>query len=103
RVAIPSRCERVARRTAHQHQPRRRRATPRPVPTQPRQPAFWRRARNLLAPIRIGVLMDYVPADSEGFDDGYESYPDIFDPFRMVAAEYRELGRPDRAVRVCVQ
>ena len=53
---------------------------------------------SLLEPIRIGVLMDYVPADSEGFEDGYESYPDIFDPFRMVADEYRESGRLDRPV-----
>jgi branched-chain amino acid transport system substrate-binding protein len=53
---------------------------------------------SLLEPIRIGVLMDYVPADWEGFDDGYESYPDIFDPFRLVADEYVEEGKLDRPV-----
>jgi ABC-type branched-subunit amino acid transport system substrate-binding protein len=53
---------------------------------------------SLLEPIRVGVLMDYVPADWEGFDDGYESYPDIFDPFRLVADEYLEAGKLDRPV-----
>jgi hypothetical protein len=40
---------------------------------------------SLVEPIRIGVLMDYVPAEDEGFHEGYEAYPDLFDPFRMVA------------------
>jgi ABC-type branched-subunit amino acid transport system substrate-binding protein len=52
----------------------------------------------LLEPVRIGVLMDYVPADSEGFDDGYEAYPDLLDPLRLVADEYVESGRLDRPV-----
>ena len=58
---------------------------------------------SLLEPIRIGVLMDYVPADWEGFGDGYESYPDIFDVFRLVADEYVEEGtRPLVTVEVDV-
>ena len=53
---------------------------------------------SLIEPIRIGVLMDYVPADWEGFEDGYESYPDIFDSFRLVADEYVDAGKLDRPV-----
>jgi hypothetical protein len=48
---------------------------------------------SLVEPIRIGVLMDYVPAEDEGFEEGYEAYPDLFDPFRMVADEYLVEGK----------
>lgn len=55
---------------------------------------------SLLEPVRVGVLMDYVPADGEGFGEGYEAYPDLLDPFRLVADEYVESGRLDRPVEL---
>ena len=55
---------------------------------------------DLLEPLRVGVLMDYVPDASEGFGEGYEAYPDLLDPFRLVAEEYLAAGRIDRPVEL---
>ena len=40
---------------------------------------------SLLEPVRVGVLMDYVPADGEGFGEGYEAYPDLAPLFAVLA------------------